>query len=143
MRITTYSLGCSTVAMFNRVAGGNYTKAADISADILGKIRNDLPEDDSRVPNVIADFIGDSFYLARISKTVNADIIVFCGVKFMGESAKILNPDKKVLMPDITADCPMAHMVKDGKIAKSWGGQKWVSWWWVCFYYGWRFFRLY
>ena len=60
IRITTYSLGCSTVAMFNRVAGGNYTKAADISADILGKIRNDLPEDDSRVPNVIADFIGDN-----------------------------------------------------------------------------------
>ena len=60
MRITTYSLGCSTVAMFNRVAGGNYTKAADISADILGKIRNDLPEDDARVPNVIADFIGDN-----------------------------------------------------------------------------------
>ena len=60
MRVTTYSLGCSTVAMFNRVAGGNFTKAADISADILGKIRNDLPEDDSRVPNVIADFIGDN-----------------------------------------------------------------------------------
>ncbi len=59
MRLTTYSLGCSLVAMFNRVAGGNYTKAADISADILGKIRKDLPEDDSRVPNTIADFIGD------------------------------------------------------------------------------------
>ncbi len=59
-RITTYSLGCSIVAMFNRVAGGNYTKAADISADILGKIRHDLPEDDSRVPNTIADFIGDN-----------------------------------------------------------------------------------
>jgi len=43
MRVSTYSLGCSLVAMFNRVAGGNYTKAADISADILGKIRNDLP----------------------------------------------------------------------------------------------------
>ncbi|MCQ2458607.1 MAG: sodium/proton-translocating pyrophosphatase, partial [Clostridia bacterium] len=60
MRVSTYSLGCSLVAMFNRVAGGNYTKAADISADILAKIRNDLPEDDSRVPNVIADFIGDN-----------------------------------------------------------------------------------
>ena len=60
MRISTYSLGCSIVAMFNRVAGGNYTKAADISADILGKIRHDLPEDDSRVPNVVADFIGDN-----------------------------------------------------------------------------------
>ena len=60
MRITTYSLGCSIVAMFNRVAGGNYTKAADISSDILAKLRHDLPEDDSRVPNVIADFIGDN-----------------------------------------------------------------------------------
>jgi len=60
MRVTTYSLGCSIVAMFNRVAGGNYTKAADISADILGKIRHDLPEDDSRVPNTVADFIGDN-----------------------------------------------------------------------------------
>ena len=60
MRISTYSLGCSIVAMFNRVAGGNYTKAADISSDILGKIRHDLPEDDSRVPNTIADFIGDN-----------------------------------------------------------------------------------
>ncbi len=60
IRISCYSLGCSLVAMFNRVAGGNYTKAADISADILAKIRNDLPEDDSRVPNVIADFIGDN-----------------------------------------------------------------------------------
>jgi len=60
MRISTYSLGCSIVAMFNRVAGGNYTKAADISADILAKIRHDMPEDDSRVPNVVADFIGDN-----------------------------------------------------------------------------------
>ena len=60
MRISTYSLGCSLVAMFNRVAGGNYTKAADISSDILAKLRHDMPEDDSRVPNVIADFIGDN-----------------------------------------------------------------------------------
>ena len=60
MRLTTYSLGCSLVAMFNRVAGGNYTKAADISADIVGKKENDMPEDDSRMPNTIADFIGDN-----------------------------------------------------------------------------------
>lgn len=59
MRLTTLSLGYSVVAMFNRVAGGNYTKAADISADIVGKNVHNLPEDDSRMPNTIADFIGD------------------------------------------------------------------------------------
>lgn len=66
----------------------------------------------------IADYVGDSFYLAKIAKKSTADILVFCGVGFMGESAKILNPDKKVLMPDPTADCPMAHMVAPGKIAE-------------------------
>ena len=64
----------------------------------------------------IADHVGDSFYLAKVAKKSTADIIVFCGVSFMGESAKILNPEKKVLMPDLTADCPMAHMVAKGKI---------------------------
>ena len=64
----------------------------------------------------IADYVGDSFYLAKVAKNSTADVIVFCGVAFMGESAKILNPNKKVLMPDLSADCPMAHMVKDGKI---------------------------
>lgn len=64
----------------------------------------------------IADHVGDSFYLAKIAKQSDADILVFCGVGFMGESAKILNPDKKVLMPEPAADCPMAHMVADGVI---------------------------
>lgn len=64
----------------------------------------------------VADYVGDSFYLAKKAKQTSADIIVFCGVSFMGESAKILNPDKKVLMPDISADCPMAHMAYADKI---------------------------
>ena len=64
----------------------------------------------------VADYIGDSYYLAKVAKTTNADIIVFCGVSFMGESAKILNPDKTVLMPDMLADCPMAHMADIEKI---------------------------
>lgn len=58
----------------------------------------------------IADYVGDSFYLSRIAVGLTNQTIVFCGVSFMGESAKILNPEKTVLMPDPDADCPMAHM---------------------------------
>lgn len=64
----------------------------------------------------IADYIGDSYYLAKIANSSDADVIVFCGVSFMGESAKILNPGKTVLMPDMSADCPMAHMAEIEKI---------------------------
>lgn len=64
----------------------------------------------------IADYIGDSFYLSKIAKTIPEQTIVFCGVSFMGESAKIMNPDKTVLMPDSLADCPMAHMADPERI---------------------------
>lgn len=64
----------------------------------------------------IADYIGDSFYLSKIAAAAKERTIVFCGVSFMGESAKILSPDKTVLMPAMDADCPMAHMADAERI---------------------------
>ncbi len=66
----------------------------------------------------IADYVGDSYALAKLATTVPQQVILFCGVLFMGESAKILNPEKTVIMPDMLADCPMAHMVDVEKIEK-------------------------
>ena len=64
----------------------------------------------------IADYIGDSFFLAQKATELKEKTIVMAGVYFMGESVKILNPSKNVLMPDLDADCPMAHMVSVEKI---------------------------
>lgn len=64
----------------------------------------------------IADYIGDSYYLSKIATEIPQKTICFAGVSFMGESAKILNPDKAVLLPEEGADCPMAHMADIEKV---------------------------
>ncbi len=64
----------------------------------------------------IADYVGDSYYLSEMATKIEAETIVLCGVSFMGESAKILNPKKRVLLPEAGADCPMAHMASVEKI---------------------------
>ncbi len=66
----------------------------------------------------IADYVGDSYYLSKIGVESDADVIVFCGVKFMAESAKILSPKKTVLLPNEEALCGMAVMARPNEIEK-------------------------
>lgn len=58
----------------------------------------------------IADYVGDSYYLSKVARQVKQKLIVFCGVHFMAESAKILSPHKKILLSAAQAGCPMANM---------------------------------
>lgn len=66
----------------------------------------------------IADYVGDSYYLSKIAKDSSNKIIIFCGVKFMAESAKILSPEKKILLPVMDAGCPMADMATYEDVVK-------------------------
>ncbi|MCI7301984.1 quinolinate synthase NadA [Ihubacter massiliensis] len=94
-------------------------------ADIVNQIKKLKEENDVLIlahyyvdeeVQKIADCVGDSYYLSEKAVEATEQAILFCGVSFMGESAKILNPEKLVLMPDPSADCPMAHMATAEKI---------------------------
>ncbi len=124
MRISTYSLGCSIVAMFNRVAGGNYTKAADISSDILAKLRHDMPEDDSRVPNVIADFIGDNVndiagncsdllesFVATMAAAIMIAVTLFNNVNAASSGVSEATFNATILFPPLLAACGLVSCV--------------------------------
>ena len=67
-----------------------------------------------QIPEVqeIADYVGDSYYLSQVARDTKEDLIIFCGVKFMAESAKVLSPDKTVILPAPNAGCPMADMAE-------------------------------
>ncbi len=65
----------------------------------------------------IADLFGDSYELARRSRDIDADVLVLCGVRFMAETLKLLNPQKTVLLPDMSAGCPMADMADSARVA--------------------------
>src|SRR6266852_8910840 len=66
----------------------------------------------------LADFTGDSLKLARAATTVKTSTIVFCGVHFMAETAKMLNPEKRVLLPDLRAGCSLADSCPADKLAR-------------------------
>lgn len=103
-------------------------RAAAVTAETRARIETLKAERDAVIlahyyvePEVqaVADYVGDSFYLAKLAKSLPQQTIVLCGVEFMGESAKLLNRDKTVLMPEPAADCPMAHMVQRATIDKA------------------------
>ncbi len=95
--------------------------------DLINKIRAIKRKEDITIlahnyqlPEIqeIADILGDSLELAKLSKNIDSKTIVFCGVRFMAETAKILSPDKRVLLPVDTAGCPLADTISSEQLIK-------------------------
>lgn len=108
--------------------GSALARAASVPEDVRARIERLKRERDAVVlahyyvaPEVqaVADYVGDSFYLAKLAVSLPQQTIVLAGVEFMGESAKLLNPGKTVLLPEPAADCPMAHMVRRSTVEEA------------------------
>jgi len=89
--------------------------------DLRRKRRAVILAHNYQLPEVqdIADIVGDSLAMAREATPIQADLILLCGVHFMAETAKLLNPDRPVLVPDPNAGCPMANMVDPRELAEA------------------------
>lgn len=126
MTVSGYALGCSVIAIFNRVGGGIYTKAADMGADLVGKTEAHIPEDDPRNPATIADNVGDnvgdvaglgSDLLESFVGAIMSGVILACELfahKLAEDGSKILSADMlKVMMlfPIIFAGCGLLSCI--------------------------------
>jgi quinolinate synthase len=120
--------GADLHALLARLGDAAYSEArCDAIADLVAEVQQ-LKHDRNAVvlahnyqrPEIfqVADFVGDSLELARQATKVDAEVIVFCGVHFMAETAKILNPSRRVILPDLRAGCSLADSVTADDLAE-------------------------